>query len=413
MVCYEQIRSFLEEKGQAHILRFWDELTEAQRENLFAEIRKIDFEPIAKAFDKPAETDDAISPMPAHSVEELAANKEVYEAKGLAALAEGKMAAVLLAGGMGSRLGFDHAKGCYNLSATGELYIFQVLVQNAMDNARKAGRFFPIYVMTSDLNHEETVAFFKEHANFGYPEDMVYFFRQDMAPFLDGDGKILMSAKDSICFAPNGNGGWFSSLKRNGMLADMKKQGIEWLNVFSVDNVLQQIGDPVFLGAVLAEGTMCGAKVIAKSTPEERIGVICFRGTRPSVVEYTELSDEMRYAKNEAGEYLYHYGVTLNYLFNIEATEARAQGSMPIHLAHKKIACLDEAGNLIVPEAPNGYKMETFIFDILEFYPAITACAVVREDEFAPVKNAEGSDSPDTARALLLPRRPEWKDLIG
>ena len=220
--------------------------------------------------------------------------------------------------------------------------------------------------------------------------------------WLDNYRKILLEDKGKISLTPNGNGGWFSSLQRNGMINEMKAMGIEWLNVFSVDNVLQDIGDPVFLGATLEQGHSAGAKVIAKVNPDEKVGAICLRNGRPSVVEYSELTDELRNAKDENGNYKYNFGVTLNYLFNIPVTEESAKGQMPIHRANKKIDCIDAQGNPVKPEEPNGYKLETFIFDILAFYEGVTVFEIVREDEFAPIKNATGVDSLESARELLV-----------
>ncbi len=413
MICPLQTFRQLKKEGQLQLLEWYPTLSEAKQKELLDDIARLDFDMIRKAGAAGAEeAKGVISPMPVMKQEEIASRRDDFEALGVRALSDGKLACVILAGGQGSRLGFEHAKGMYNLAYSGELYLFQILIENLRDNAAKAGRPIALYIMTSELNHEETVEFFKEKDFFGYPADMIRFFRQDMAPSLSPEGKVLLEEKQRISFTPNGNGGWFSSLQRNGMLAEMKAAGIEWLNVFSVDNVLQQIADPVFLGAVLAEGAFCGAKVIAKASPEEKVGAICLKDGKPSVVEYSELSEEMRYAKNEAGDYLYYYGVTLNYLFHIEATEARAGASLSLHKAFKKIRSLDASGNSVMPDAPNAYKIETFIFDILECYPAVTAFEVIREDEFAPIKNAAGNDSPDSARALLAAKRPEWTSYL-
>lgn len=410
MDCPRKVKALLKRERQEQLLEWYGRLGEEEQKRLLADIARVDFGVVRQAGEAAPARDEKITPYPSLTLAEIETRRDEYEKLGLEALAKGKLAAVVLAGGMGSRLGFEHAKGMYNLAQSGELSIFEILIRNMEDNARKAGRPIPFYVMTSDRNHEEIVRFFEEHEYFGYPADCVRFFRQEMAPSLGEDKRtVLLEAKDRVSFTPNGTGGWYGSLRKAGLLRDMKKRGVEWINVFSVDNVLQQIGDPVFLGAVLAAGTHCGAKVIAKADPGEKVGVICRRGGRPSVVEYSELSEEMRYEKNEAGEYVYHYGVTLNYLFDLRATARRARKSIPVHPAHKKIPYCGPEGGTLVSEKENGYKLETFIFDILEFFPDVTACEVVREKEFAPIKNAEGTDSPESARALLLGVRPEWK----
>ena len=405
---FNQVRK----EGQAQLLRWYPSLSPAEKKQLLADIDRLDFEMIRAAAKPFVPNEGEISPIAVTRLEEINEKREAYRELGIKALSEGKLAAVLLAGGQGTRLGFDHAKGCYNVALSGSLFLFQILIENLKDNVALCGRPVPLYIMTSDLNYDETVGFFREKAFFGYPEDCVHFFRQDMAPSLTADGKVMLEEKYHISYTPNGNGGWFSSLKRAGLLEQMKAEGVEWLNVFSVDNVLQQIADPVFLGAVLADGSYCGAKVIAKATPEEKIGAICLRGGRTTVVEYSELSEEMRYAKDEAGNFLYHYGVTLNYLFHLQETEKRAGEALPLHKAFKKIRCLNEKGESVLPETPNGYKIETFIFDILECYPKVTVFEVSRKDEFAPIKNASGTDSPESARELLLPKRLEWKALL-
>lgn len=398
-----QFRELLKQKGQEQVLRFYEELTEAEQRQLDEEIAALDFDVIQEAMSQETKTEqDQLDSIATLRISDIQARKEEFRAAGLKALQEGKLAAVLLAGGQGSRLGFDGPKGTLNVGIHRELFLFEILIRNMEKNVKEAGTYMHMYIMTSDRNHKQTVDFFREHECFGYPAEYIHFFKQDMAPSLDHDGKILLEGKGKISLTPNGNGGWFSSLQRAGLIDEMKQAGIEWLNVFSVDNVLQNIGDPVFLGATLCQGNAAGAKVIAKVNPDEKVGAICLRNGRPSVVEYSELTDELRNSMDEHGNYKYNYGVTLNYLFHIQTTEEKAEGKMPIHRANKKIECIDEQGNPIKPAEPNGYKLETFIFDILAFYDSITVFEVVREDEFAPIKNRTGVDSLDTARELLV-----------
>ena len=398
-----QYRELLVQHGQEQVLRFYEELTEEQKNSLDAEIAQLDFGAIEEAMKHETKTDeDRLEMIPTLTIDQIKEREEEFKAAGNEALKQGKVAAVLLAGGQGSRLGFDGPKGTLNVGIDRELYLFEILIRNMEKNVRPLGVYMHMYVMTSDRNHEQTVAFFKEHNYFGYPEEYLHFFKQDMAPSLDHNGKILLEGKGKISLTPNGNGGWFSSLQRNGMIGEMKAMGIEWLNVFSVDNVLQDIGDPIFMGATLVQGYPAGAKVIAKVNPDEKVGAICLRNGRPSVVEYSELTDELRNAKDENGNYKYNFGVTLNYLFNIAVTEESAKRKMPIHRANKKIDCIDELGNPVKPAEPNGYKLETFILDILAFYEGVTVFEIVREDEFAPIKNATGVDSLESARELLV-----------
>ena len=400
----------LTEEGQLQLLRFMDEISETEKKSLLKEISQVDYEMIraAMASGQAVKKNDRIDPIHTVTVSETLPNRERWEKTGREALGKGKAAAVILAGGQGTRLGFDGPKGTLNVGESKEKYLFEILFENIVRNTGRDA-VMPVYIMTSVINHEATDAFLKEHQYFGYPEEKVHLFKQDMAPALDLEGKILMDTKSSLCLAPNGNGGWLRSLIRAGLIEEMKQDGIEWLNVVSVDNVLQNIGDPVFLGAAIDGGFGCGAKVISKVSPDERVGAICLRNGHPSVVEYTELTEEMRDAKRDNGEYLYQFGVTLNYLFKIADTEAKAGNTMPIHQAVKKVPCLDEKGERIIPTEPNAIKMEYFIFDILEFFDDCLVFECIREDEFAPIKNKTGVDSLDTARALY---RAKYGDVL-
>ena len=394
----------LKEKGQQQVLRFQEELSEAELAVLKSQIENVDFEMIEAAMSGVVrDSNDVIEPSPVMTVNKIDQERETYRQIGYESLRKGELAAVILAGGQGSRLGHNGPKGTLNVGISKTKYIFEFLLENACRNTEAAGADpMHVYLMTSDVNHEETVTFFEKNEFFGYPREKVHFFRQDMAPALSMDGKMLLGSKYELSLAPNGNGGWFRTMQRAGLVDEMKQLGIKWLNVVSVDNILQDIGDPVFLGGCIKTGNFSGAKVVCKVTPDEKVGANCLRNGHPSVVEYSELSDEMKKARFEDGTYCYGYGVTLNYLFNVEETQAKAQGNLPVHKAIKKITCLDEAGDLIIPETPNAIKMEYFIFDILEFFDSCLFYECVREDEFAPIKNKTGVDSLDTARELYL-----------
>lgn len=340
-------------------------------------------------------------PLGAMELPEIATRKEEFREKGLGAIREGKVGAVLLAGGQGTRLGFDKAKGMFNIGVHRPLYIFEQLINNLLDVTREAGTWIPLYIMTSDKNDEETRAFFAEHQYFGYHKDYIHFYVQEMVPAVDFEGNILMESKDSLAMSPNGNGGWFQSMLRAGLDQDMKEKGIEWLNVFAVDNVLQRIADPVFIGAVIDSGCVSGSKVVRKVSPEERVGAMCLEDGKPSIVEYYELTKEMAEAVDEKGTLLYGFGVTLNYLFSVQELMGIAKKKLPVHLVKKKVPYLDEQGVLQKPQEPNAYKFEMLILDMVYMMKNCLPFEVEREREFAPVKNAVGTDSVDTARELL------------
>ncbi len=255
--------------------------------------------------------------------------------------------------------------------------------------------------MTSEKNNKDTTEFFEEKNYFGYNKDYIRFFVQDMAPSVGYDGKILMESKSSMSISPNGNGGWFSSMVRAGLLEDIKSRGVEWLNVFAVDNVLQRIADPAFIGAVVLSGCESGGKVVSKADPDERVGVLCLEDGRPSIVEYYEMTDEMRTSYDSDGRLLYNYGVILNYLFGVKTLERIVNDKMPMHIVEKKIPYITEDGTPVAPENPNGYKFETLVLDMIHMQDSCLSYEVVRNREFAPVKNKDGVDSVVSARELL------------
>lgn len=341
------------------------------------------------------------APLGAMELPEIKEKKEEFKEAGLEAIRSCKVAAILLAGGQGTRLGFDKAKGMYNIGVNKELYIFEQLIRNLQKVTDEAGADVPLYIMTSEKNDEQTRGFFAEHNYFGYNPEYVKFFVQEMVPAVDFEGNVLVEAEDSLAMSPNGNGGWFSSLVKAGLGEDLKAKGVEWLNVFAVDNVLQQIADPVFVGATIKSGCVSGAKVVRKCDPYERVGALCLEDGKPSIIEYYELTPEMAEATNEAGSLLYGFGVILNYLFSVDKLFAINDRQMPLHIVEKKVPYVDEDGNFIKPETPNAYKFETLILDMVYMMDDCLSFEVDREKEFAPVKNATGVDSVESARALL------------
>lgn len=396
---YNEAMEKLKEYGQEHVLKYYAELPDEQRNTLIEQIDRTDFTVIGQA----AETGKrgTIAPIKAMTIPEIDMGRERFERIGMEAVKAGKLGAVLLAGGMGTRLGSDAPKGMYDIGISKPVYIFQRLIENLMKVVEKAGNYIKLFVMTSEKNHDATVGFFKEHDYFGYDKDYIAFFKQDMAPAADFDGKVYMEAKDSIATSPNGNGGWFLSMKKSGLLELVEKRGIEWLNVFAVDNVLQSIADPVFAGAVLEGGYSVGSKVIRKVNPQEKVGVMCTEDGRPSIVEYIELTEDMLTQRDENGEYAYNFGVILNYLFKVDKLVNLLERKLPYHKSAKKIPYINEAGELVKPEEPNGYKYEQFILDMIQMLDSCLPFEVVRGKEFAPIKNKTGVDSVESARELL------------
>ncbi len=393
------IKQTLKAHGQEHLWNF-EGLPPEEREDYLARLEAIDWETV-ELWKNPEDLSGkgVIEPIEGLRIPEIEKRREEYARIGKQAIAEGKLAAVLLAGGQGTRLGSDSPKGAYDIGITKPLYIFEQQIKNLLDVTRDCGVYVPLLIMTSEKNDAETRAFLRSHGYFGYPESYIRFFEQEMAPSVGFDGKLLLEGKGKLALSPNGNGGWYSSMKRAG--ADRDFPGIEWYNVYSVDNVLQRMADPVFLGATIASGKLCGAKVVCKNAPDEKVGVLCLENGAPSVIEYYELTQEMANMRDEKGELRYIYGVILNYLFSARRLEEIAQERIPVHVVKKKIAHLDENGILVKPERENGYKFETLILDMVKLAGSCLPFEVAREKEFAPVKNKTGVDSVESARALL------------
>ncbi|MBR2330168.1 MAG: UTP--glucose-1-phosphate uridylyltransferase [Clostridia bacterium] len=400
---YEQAKALLESKKQTQLLRYYDELDAAGKEKLLTAIENLNWD-FEDALANPVDMSGAgrdIKPISGLRLSAIEAKKAEFEKIGVEAIKAGKVAAVLLAGGMGTRLGVDGPKGAYDIGVTKPLYIFEQQMKNLQEVNDKCGVFVPLYIMTSDKNHEQTTSFWKEHNYFGYPETEVKFFKQDMAPAVDFNGKIFLETKDTPALSPNGNGGWFGSLMRAGLGEDLHKRGVEWLNIYAVDNVLQRIADPVFVGATIDSGVNCGAKVICKTNPYEKVGVLCMDGDKPDIIEYYELTEEMANQKDENGDLAYLYGAIMNYLFRLSKLEEIVSQKIPVHIVEKKIESVCEDGVTRKPEKENGKKFETLAVDLIKPMGSVLPFEVVREKEFAPIKNKTGVDSVESARELL------------
>lgn len=391
-----------EDENQTYIKAAMGRNSAEQNEELKKKLEKIDWTILNHIERKETVNERGVfAPLEAVEVADIEAGKERFLKLGLEAIRAGKVGAVLLAGGQGTRLGLDKPKGTLNIGVDRELYLFEQLFRNLMDVTEQAEAYVPMYIMTSNINHDDTVNFFEEHAYFGYPKDYVKFFVQEMVPACDYDGHVYMESDTEVAMSPNGNGGWFGSMVKAGLLEDIHARGIEWINVFAVDNCLQRIADPLFIGATIDSGCESGAKVVRKAAPDEKVGVLCTEDGRPSIAEYYEMTEEMATARKENGDLLYGFGVILNYLFSEKKLEEIADANMPIHVVEKKIPHIDTEGNTVKPEQPNGYKFETLVLDMVHMMKDCIPYEVVREREFAPIKNLHGVDSLDTARELL------------
>lgn len=392
----------LEDQKQCYIQNALKKNSEEENALLKQKLESIDWSILEQIERKSTVNERGVfAPLDAVEVSEIEARKDEFQEIGIQAIREGKVGAVLLAGGQGTRLGLDRPKGTLNIGINRELYLFEQLFRNLMDVTDQAGAYVPMYIMTSNINHQDTKNFFEEHSYFGYPKEYVKFFVQEMVPACDYEGRVYMESSTEIAMSPNGNGGWFGSMVKAGLLEDIHQRGIEWINVFAVDNCLQRIADPLFVGATIAFGCESGAKVVRKAAPDERVGVLCTEDGKPSIAEYYEMTEEMATARKENGDLQYGFGVILNYLFSEKKLEEIADANMPIHVVEKKIPYMDLEGNFIKPENPNGYKFETLVLDMVHMMKDCLPYEVVREREFAPIKNLHGVDSLDSARELM------------
>ena len=295
-----------EDERQCYIRAAMEKNSEAENEALKAQLDAIDWSVLEQIERKETVNERGVfAPLEAVETDEIERRRDEFHELGIKAIREGKVGAVLLAGGQGTRLGLDRPKGTLNIGIHRELFLFQQLIRNLMDVTDEAGAYVPLYIMTSNINHDDTQAFFEEHSFFGYPKEYVKFFVQEMEPACDHQGRVYMESRTRVAMSPNGNGGWFGSMVNAGLLSDIRSHGIEWINVFAVDNCLQRIADPLFIGATIAYGCESGAKVVRKAAPDEKVGVLCTEDGKPSIAEYYEMTEEMATARKANGDLLY------------------------------------------------------------------------------------------------------------
>ncbi len=278
--------------------------------------------------------------------------------------------------------------------------MFEILTETLKDANRKYGVVIPWYIMTSKENNAATVEFLEKHNYFGYPKENVIIFKQSELPLVDVNGKLLISKDMKIKEASDGNGGTYSSLRASGCLANMKERGVKWIFIGSVDNALLKMVDPILLGLTIKNGAEIASKSVVKANPHERVGVFCKMNGHPKVIEYSELPEKMAEERDDMGELRYGESHIMCNLYSINALEKASKEILMYHTAFKKNSYIDENGKEVIPTEPNSYKFESFIFDAFEFFDDITILRVEREEEFAPVKNKEGADSPKTAKEL-------------
>ena len=395
--------------NQEHLLKYIDLIpTDEGKKDLISDIEKIDFERLKqlyslsnqnfkntmktvmlehiKVFDKDRFSDEE--------------NKEILKI-GEDIIANNQYAVVTMAGGQGTRLGHKGPKGTFILNVKPEpKSLFQIIAENLIKTNNKYGIILNWYIMTSTENNDETVKYFEDNNYFGYNSENVKFFKQGNLPLLSEDGKLVVNSEYRIKYAASGNGTIYEAMLNDGIVDDMKKKGIKWIFIGSVDNALLNMVDPMLLGLTKKRGTEIASKTIVKNSPYEKVGVFCKKNGKPGVIEYSEIPESLIEEVDEHGELMYGESHIMCNLYTLDAIEKIANVELPYHSAHKKVDFMQEDANIFFAKEPNGYKYEAFIFDGFELFDDITLYRGKREEDFAPVKNAEGVDSPETAVKL-------------
>lgn len=395
----EEARRILEENGQGHI--------KVKNEELADQILHIDFERL-KTLDEeithPCCTCNIedISPVKAINPDKKDKKElEEYTKIGENVVKSGHFAIGIMAGGQGTRLGHNGPKGTFKLELNGETKsLFEIIVDKLKDAYEKYNVYLNCYIMTSPENNKETVAFFEKNNYFNYPKEYIKFFMQEDLPLLNKKGKLILGEDGLIKLASEGNGGIFYSMAKKGIIDDMKSKNIKWIFIGSVDNLLVKYVDTLLLGLAIKQNVNIATRTVIKNSPNERVGVLCKKNGKVKVIEYTEVPKEMRVATDEAGEFLYGESHIMCNLFSLEAIEKASTKELKYHVAVKKIKYIDENGKLVNPTEPNCYKFEKFVFDSFGLFDEIAILRGKREEDFAPIKNAEGQDSPETAQKL-------------
>lgn len=419
------MRRKLDEVGQGQVLAFFEQLPEAGKQKLLGQLAAQDLPYLAKlaeeyVVNKPAVHIPAVlDPVKVYPREATADLGELYaraDARGMELLKAGKVAAFLVAGGQGTRLGYDGPKGEYPVTPIKRKPLFQVFAEQLLNWSRASGRSIPWYIMTSDVNDAATRAFFASHGYFGYPQGDVVFFQQGMIPAFDYSGKLLLEAKDSLALAADGHGGSLKALKRSGALDDMARRGIEHLSYFQVDNPLVHVIDPRFIGLHDLTGSEMSSKTIPKAHALEKVGNFCVGDGVLQVIEYSDLPESLAKQTNSDGSLRFNAGSIAIHALRVSFISRLTSGgnlSLPWHRAEKKIGHVDEAGRPAKPEKPNGVKLEQFVFDAIPLAKNAIVYATDRAEEFSPVKNAEGADSPETSKRDQVARAKRWLAAAG
>ena len=428
----ETLRQKLEPYNQQHILAFWDTLDAPAQAKLAAEIEALDLELIASLFkgdvDQPDWAEEArrATEPPAMRLADrqgagqstLGLDPAAAKQKGAEALAAGKLGVLIVAGGQGSRLGFEHPKGMYPVGPISDATLFEIHLKKALGLAAKYGKGVPVYLMTSPVTHEETIDFLAENKNFGLPDDDVFIFCQGTMPAVDDKtGNLLLADRGELFKSPDGHGGTVAALEKSGAIAHMRKRGVEHLFYFQVDNPIVPVGDAELIGYHLLAESELTSIAVAKQTPEEKLGNFVMLGDRLHVIEYSDFPTDVAEKTNDDGSLKFWAGSIAIHVFGVAFLERMLsfKDALPFHIAHKKVPHLDGEGNLVEPSEPNALKFERFIFDLLPQAKSPIVVEYTEEECFAPLKNAPGApkDTPEYVKQFMVNQHREWLEAAG
>lgn len=407
----QQAIKILKQNNQGHIIDILENMSFEDSKKLVEQILELNFQEVEKLYNelKNGYVEKITTIEPVKYIEKFKINEEEkseYEKLGTKVIKENKLAVISLAGGQGTRLGHSGPKGTYELELEKifgkKVSIFEVLAQNFIKAKSAYNVDIDWYIMTSNENNKATIDFFEKNDYFNLNKNSVKFFIQNDTPVIDENGKLLIGANYLIKTASNGNGGIYEVLKNQNILTDMKSKGIEWIFISGVDNILVNPIDPLFVGLTIKDNNMIAAKTVKKLNANEKTGVYCKKNGKIGVIEYNEITDELRNAKDKAGELLYGQSNIVSHLYNIKALEILKDVDLPYHRAYKKGSYINKNLEEVFPNEPNIFKFEKFIFDAFEKFDNITILSVDKSQEFAPIKNAEGNDSPETAVKLYI-----------
>ncbi len=421
----QSLRMKLANVGQANILRFFDQLTPAGQKKLADQVASLDLPLIASLAETyvrhapPVALPRDIKPALVYPNKPGEIHRKLYAdalKRGHDLLSQGKIAAFLVAGGQGTRLGYEGPKGEYPITPVRNKPLFQTFAEQLLAWGRTAGKAIPWYIMTSDANDAATRAFFEKNHFFGYDPANIRFFQQGMMPAFGLDGQMLLGEKDSLALSPDGHGGSLRALERSGALADMRQRGVEHLSYFQVDNPLVHTIDPLFLGLHDLTGSEMSSKTIPKANPLEKVGNFCIADGKLQVIEYSDLPNELAVLTNPDGSLRFNFGSIAIHALRVSFVERLNKGgqlNLPWHRAEKKVPFVDDSGTLVKPDKPNAVKLEQFVFDAIPLAENPIVYTTDRSEEFSPVKNAEGVDSPATCRRDQIRRAARWLKAAG